>query len=148
MLAAPMAYAHHSMAMFDGAKTVTLVGTVKSFRWSSPHAFIEITVPYKSGPIDWNIEMGGGGVSSLLRAGWTPETIKFGDKVKIVGHDVGVIENGDRVGVTIEYEHGDYWSKRKRVWLDELRADGGLNELFKAVKAVVGDRRQRPQEGT
>jgi hypothetical protein len=84
--AAPMAYAHHSMAMFDATKSVTLEGTVKSFKWSSPHAFIEITVPYKSGPIDWNIEMGGGGVSTLLRAGWTPETLKFGDKVKIVCH--------------------------------------------------------------
>lgn len=81
-----LAFAHHSMAMFDAGKSVTLVGSVKSFKWTSPHAFIEITVPYKSGPIDWTVEMGGGGVSTLLQAGWTPNTIKFGDKVKIECH--------------------------------------------------------------
>ena len=86
VIAAPLAYGHHSMAMFDANKTVTLEGTVKSFKWSSPHAFIEVTVPYKSGPIDWNIEMGGGGVSTLIRAGWSPETLKFGDKVKVAVH--------------------------------------------------------------
>lgn len=86
IVAAPVAYAHHSMAMFDSAKSVTLEGTVKSFKWVSPHAFIVLTVPYASGPVDWSIEMGGGGVSTLLRAGWTPDTIKFGDKVKIVCH--------------------------------------------------------------
>src|SRR5579862_4438476 len=82
----PMAYAHHSMAMFDGDKTVTLEGTVKYFKWASPHAFIGLTVPYKTGPVDWTIEMGGGGVGTLIRVGWSPETIKFGDKVTIVCH--------------------------------------------------------------
>ena len=93
--AVPAAYAHHSMAMFDASKTVTLEGTVKSLKWSSPHAFIELTVPYKSGPIDWTIEMGGGGVSTLLRAGWTPTTIKFGDKVVIKCHP---LRNGNAGG--------------------------------------------------
>jgi Family of unknown function (DUF6152) len=84
--AVPVVYAHHSMAMFDNTKEVTLDGTVKSFRWTSPHSFIELTVLYKTGPVDWTIEMGGGGVNTLRRAGWTPETLKFGDKVTIVVH--------------------------------------------------------------
>src|SRR5580700_10366860 len=88
----PLAYAHHSMAMFDASKTVSLEGTVKSFKWTSPHAFIEVTVPYKSGPIDWSVEMGGGGVTTLLQAGWTPTTIKFGDKVTVTCHP---LRNGD-----------------------------------------------------
>ena len=82
----PVAEAHHSMAMFDASKSVALEGTVKSFKWTSPHAFIEVTVQYKSGPIDWTVEMGGGGVSTLLQAGWTPTTIKYGDHVKIECH--------------------------------------------------------------
>ncbi len=84
--AVPVAYAHHSMAMFDNTKEVTIVGTVKSFKWISPHSFIELTVTYETGPIDWSVEMGGGGVNSLRRAGWAPETLKFGDKVTIVVH--------------------------------------------------------------
>ena len=84
VLTGSITYAHHSMAMFESEKTVTLDGTVKYFKWVSPHAFIGLTVPYKSGPIDWTVEMGGGGVTTLIRGGWSPETIKFGDKVTIV----------------------------------------------------------------
>lgn len=79
-----IAEAHHSMAMFDATKTITLIGNIKSFRWTSPHALIEITVQYKTGPIDWTVEMGN--ISGLMQAGWTPTTIKFGDPVKIDCH--------------------------------------------------------------
>ena len=34
------AYAHHSMAGFDRNKTITLVGTVKQFKWANPHAWV------------------------------------------------------------------------------------------------------------
>jgi hypothetical protein len=33
------AYAHHSFAMFDADKRVTVAGTVKEFQWTNPHAF-------------------------------------------------------------------------------------------------------------
>ena len=32
-----LAMAHHSFAMFDNSKTVTLTGTVKEFEWVNPH---------------------------------------------------------------------------------------------------------------
>jgi hypothetical protein len=32
------ASAHHSFAMFDAERQVTLQGTVKEFQWTSPHA--------------------------------------------------------------------------------------------------------------
>ena len=41
--AAP-ALAHHSMAMFDQTKTVTLSGTVKEFQWTNPHCYIQLMV--------------------------------------------------------------------------------------------------------
>lgn len=91
-VAAPVSQAHHSSAMFDATKSVTFEGTVKSFKWTSPHSIMEVTVPYKSGPVDWSIEMGGGGVTTLLAAGWTPTTVKFGDKVKVTCHP---LRNGD-----------------------------------------------------
>ena len=90
---APLVSAHHSFAMFDPSKKVELTGTVKSFRWASPHGLIEVTVPYKAGPIDWNIEMGN--VGGLMRGGWTPTTIKPGDKVKFVVHP---LRNGNAGG--------------------------------------------------
>jgi hypothetical protein len=86
LIAAPAAFAHHSSAMFDATKSVTIEGTVKSFKFTSPHSIMEVTVPYKSGPVDWSIEMGGGGVTTLLATGWSPTTVKFGDKVKVTCH--------------------------------------------------------------
>jgi hypothetical protein len=92
LAAAPGAFAHHSTAMFDATMTTTIEGTVKTFKRTSPHSTIVLTVPYKSGPVDWTIELGGGGVSTLLQAGWTPTTVKFGDKVSIACHP---LRNGD-----------------------------------------------------
>ena len=38
------AAAHHSFAMFDAEKTVTLDGSVKEFQWTNPHAWIMLNV--------------------------------------------------------------------------------------------------------
>ncbi|HTL68355.1 MAG TPA: DUF6152 family protein, partial [Lacunisphaera sp.] len=42
-IAAPAA-AHHSFAMFDQQKIMTLDGTVHEFQWTNPHAFLEVDV--------------------------------------------------------------------------------------------------------
>ena len=36
--------AHHSFAMFDADRTVTLQGTVKEFEWTNPHSWLHIMV--------------------------------------------------------------------------------------------------------
>lgn len=38
------AFAHHSFAMFDATKTVTLEGSIKEFQWTNPHAWILVNV--------------------------------------------------------------------------------------------------------
>ena len=43
------ALAHHSFAMFDHTRTVTLKGEVARFQWSNPHAILEIDVPGANG---------------------------------------------------------------------------------------------------
>ena len=89
-LAAP-AFAHHSFAMFDTAKPVTLDGVVTSFEWTNPHAYIELDVPDpKGGPKHWTIELGS--TSILMRAGWKFNTLKKGDKVTAV---VSPLRNGE-----------------------------------------------------
>jgi len=85
LLVAGSASAHHSMAGFDRAKTVTLVGTVKQFKWANPHSWIELEVPNDKGGVDtWNIEMTAPFV--LVRAGWKSSSLKPGDKVTVVGN--------------------------------------------------------------
>jgi len=82
---ASSAYAHHSMEGFDRAKNVTLMGTVKQFKWANPHSWIELEVTNDKGQVEtWNIEMTAPFI--LVKAGWKSSSLKPGDKVSIVGH--------------------------------------------------------------
>jgi uncharacterized protein DUF6152 len=84
MCAAPAALAHHSFAMFDAGKLVTLEGTVKQFQWTNPHAWIILMVNEQEGPAQWAIEMNG--PTGLAREGWVPKTLTAGMQVKVVIH--------------------------------------------------------------
>jgi hypothetical protein len=85
MLTPSAALAHHSFAMFDQSKTVTLQGTVKDFRWTNPHVFIQLLVKNDSGADEeWSIEMTS--PEHLVRVGWRPGTLKPGDKVTLNIH--------------------------------------------------------------
>ena len=85
LLTAGPAPAHHSFAMFDQSKSVTLLGTVKDFRWSNPHVFIQLLVKTDSGnEEEWSIEMTS--PEHLARVGWKPGALRPGDKVTLVVH--------------------------------------------------------------
>ena len=72
--------AHHSFAMFDSNKVTVLDGTIKLFQWVNPHAVIWIDVPDGKGASTvWALEMTGPG--PLRRMGWTPQSLKPGDRV-------------------------------------------------------------------
>lgn len=80
-----MADAHHSFAMFDMQKDVTLNGTVKSFQWQSPHTWLQVQVADSAGQsVEWSLEMGAPGV--LYRNGWRQKSVQPGDKVTVVVH--------------------------------------------------------------
>ena len=82
LLAFPI-FAHHSPAVFDRTKEVKLVGSVKEFRWSNPHSFIELDVRNEKGGTDtWAVEMNP--PNYLVKAGWTSKTVKPGDMVTIM----------------------------------------------------------------
>lgn len=49
--AAPAAMAHHSFAMFDRERPLTLVGTIKAFQWTNPHSWIQIDAPDDKGVV-------------------------------------------------------------------------------------------------
>ena len=92
-LAVP-ALAHHSFAMFDASKTVTLDGTVKELEWTNPHSWIRVMVPDAAGkPMQWAIEMGS--PAQQARVGWRPDSVKPGDKVTVTMHP---LKDGSRGG--------------------------------------------------
>lgn len=72
------AAAHHSFAMFDQKKIMTLQGTVRQFQWTNPHAFIELEAP---GGQHWSIELNS--PNNLKRQGWTRVSLKAGDQVTV-----------------------------------------------------------------
>ena len=92
-LAVP-ALAHHSFAMFDAEKTLTMTGTVKEFEWTNPHVWLRVIVADDKGmPRQWALEMGAPGQQA--RVGWHPDSVKPGDSVTVTIHP---LKDGSRGG--------------------------------------------------
>jgi hypothetical protein len=86
-LSALPALAHHSGAMFDADKTVTVSGTVKQFQYTNPHAWLVMDVPDANagGKVTtWSFEMGE--LSALTHAGIHKQDFPPGTKVTVTGH--------------------------------------------------------------
>ncbi len=80
--AAGAALAHHSFAMFDTKKEVSLSGTIKEFRWTNPHSWIVVTVKDANGvETDWSLE--GLNPAAMVRQGWKRSDIKVGDQAVV-----------------------------------------------------------------
>jgi hypothetical protein len=92
LLACASAFAHHTFAMFDFTKDVTLSGTVKEFQWNNPHCFIQLLVPKDGAMLEWSIEMGS--PMHLLRHGLKPKTLSPGDKITVTLHPMRDGSNG------------------------------------------------------
>jgi hypothetical protein len=84
LAATALVHAHHSGAMFDSQKTVTLQGTVKTFQWSNPHCWIQLLVQRDGVTQEWSVEMAA--TTELYRSGWRPHTLQSGESVTIVVH--------------------------------------------------------------
>jgi hypothetical protein len=84
LIAVP-ALGHHSHAMFDDTKKVTMQGTVKAFEWTNPHSWLQVNVTDTAGVTkEWSLEMGS--PAGLSRSGWRPKTLVPGDKVTVIIH--------------------------------------------------------------
>jgi hypothetical protein len=90
------AIAHHSFAMFDQAREVTLEGTVAEFYWINPHVHLILNVepgpgvdPQVAG--EWDIEGASPGIMSVQ--GWSSKLVKPGDKITVVANP---LRNGQK----------------------------------------------------
>jgi hypothetical protein len=83
LVATAASFAHHSFAVYDHNRTLTLHGTVTKFQWTNPHAYLELDVPDAKGATKhWSLEMTS--INMMQRTGWRSNMIKFGDKVTAV----------------------------------------------------------------
>ena len=109
--AATSVLAHHSYAMFDRTKTATMNGTVRTFQWTNPHAYLWVNAVNASGGTDvWAFEFGGG-VNGLARNGWTKTTLKEGDKVSVKYNPLKDGRTGGEFQ-TVTFANGDTWDQR------------------------------------
>jgi hypothetical protein len=83
LMAAVPVFAHHSFAVYDRTKVLTLKGNVKGFQWTNPHCVIWVLVQPEGGgePQEWSFETTSPGV--LTRGGWTRNSVKPGDRVAV-----------------------------------------------------------------
>ena len=80
LMAVPI-LAHHSGAMFEKEKTVTVEGVVKEFQYTNPHSWLLVDVKNKNGTVTtWGFE--GEGPSTLQRSGICPSDFKAGHQAE------------------------------------------------------------------
>jgi Family of unknown function (DUF6152) len=96
--------AHHSGAMFEKEKTITVEGVVRKFEYTNPHSWLLVDVKNKDGSVTtWGFEAEG--PSTLQRAGIRPSDFAAGTKLKITGHPM---KDGSPAAA----------------WVEAIRADG------------------------
>ena len=84
-LASTSVYAHHSFAMFDATRSVSVNGTVKQVEYANPHVWVYLVVMNNRGQMEtWGME--GGNLGGLYRMGWTKDSVKAGDKITMEVH--------------------------------------------------------------
>ena len=84
LLLASAAWAHHSQSEYDLRGKVEVEGAVTKVEWRSPHAWIYVDVVNDKGEkVNWSFELPS--PVTLMRRGWTRDSLKPGDRVKVTG---------------------------------------------------------------
>ena len=104
LAAAPPVVAHHSFAAeYDSAKPMILTGVVTKLEWLNPHAHIYVDAKDASSKVtSWEVELGS--PSTLLRRGWTRNSLKPGDIVTVNGYPA---KDGSRVANAVSVNLAD-----------------------------------------
>jgi hypothetical protein len=75
-------HAHHSGAMFDRSKEVSIEGEVSEWRWSNPHSWLQVHAPHDGhAGVLWSFESTS--TQILAKQGWRRTSLKPGDKVTV-----------------------------------------------------------------
>ncbi len=88
--------AHHSFAMYDSQKLITLNGVIKAFQWTNPHAIVLLFSEPAAGaqPELWTIELPTS-PGSLVRMGWDKRSLNPGDRVTV---EINPLRSGEHGG--------------------------------------------------
>jgi hypothetical protein len=109
--------AHHSFAMFDATRELTVQGTVKTLEWTSPHVWLWLVVD-------------AGGQTLPVTYGF--ETLSPGQLLRDYGWDRHALNSGDRITVA-------YFPLRSG------QPGGGLIQITMADGRILATRFSRSQ---
>jgi hypothetical protein len=128
-LSVQAASSHHAFSpVYDEKQVITLEGVVTQFRFVNPHAMMFMDVTDAAGNVvKWTIEFAGR--LNLAEVGWTPESIKAGERITVSGNPT--------------------WTRSSRLFFRRLvRADGTvlLPADAQRLNAIEEERRQRARE--
>jgi len=99
------AWAHHSYAMFDGTKTLSVTGIVAKVEWMNPHVYVWVYVPNAASPSGYDLyAFENGSISVLSRLGWTKSTFTAGEKITV---EYSPLKDGRTGGHFIKGTHAD-----------------------------------------
>jgi hypothetical protein len=93
------ASAHHSFAMFDNEKSMTVQGQVKEFEWTNPHSWLRVMVMDQNTgkPLLWVFELSS--PARLATLGMHSNSLKPGDAVSVNFHP---LKDGTRGGQFVQ----------------------------------------------
>jgi hypothetical protein len=114
--------AHHSRAPFFIDETFTVTGVVKQVRWRSPHVFWAVDVPTEGGAVEtWTFE--GHSIAGLMGNGWVQDSVKVGDRVKVVANPNR--DESRKFGLLDYFQHEDgrvFYSFRPPEGIERMEA--------------------------
>ena len=79
----PATFAHHSQSEYDFNSNMDVDGKVTRLEWKSPHVWLHVVVEADGQKVIYDFELPS--QSALMRRGWTRDSLKPGDRVKVNG---------------------------------------------------------------
>jgi len=103
LIALPSA-AHHSRAIYDLERTVTLEGVVTRYEWANPHVYLYVETASDAGDTAvWTLESN---VTTIMRRrGWSRDTFAPGDRVTVQGNPAR--DSTRNMALTVAVTKGD-----------------------------------------
>ncbi|MEO6078758.1 MAG: DUF6152 family protein [Steroidobacteraceae bacterium] len=106
-VAASLVSAHHSFAMFDQTKQVTVIGKVTEVQWTNPHVWVFLDGASIGGKRErWGVEFTS--KVHLTRRNFTPDMVKVGDSVEFTVNPYRDGKSGGRF-VAVKMASGEYY---------------------------------------
>lgn len=106
-VAASLVSAHHSFAMFDQTRQVTVIGKVTEVQWTNPHVWVFLEgAPAGGKAAKWGVEFTS--KVHLVRRNFSPDMVKAGDQVEFVLNPYRDGKPGGRF-VAVKMANGQYY---------------------------------------